>query len=715
MATTADIPGVLIIDDRPDKRVAFEAVLSDLGLRIVTVESGRSALKHLLHEDFAVILLDVQMPGMDGFETAALIRQRKNLEHTPIIFLTSYGDDMHVARGYSLGAVDFILAPVVPEILRTKVMVFIELYRKTDALHRHAEQWQRRARQLKKLNEASLAINSALGMNQLLRLVVERGVEIFGARRMALIATFGIGRSQTCKVVAPVADGQGDDEADANALEMQWLSSAAPDRVISLADGAQHDRYLRLEGIDGETIDGLPAKILIAPLVGRDGRNIGVMVLIAGGNSQDAADDEALFMQFAQTTSVAIENTLFANAREANRLKDEFLATLSHELRTPLTAILGWVQLLRLQTLGPKETAHGLEIIERSVSMQTKLIEDLLDISRIVAGKLRLNMQRTDFRSAVQAAVEVVRPQVDAKQLHLELQLGTSPAMVQGDPERLQQVVWNLLSNAVKFTPCEGRMSVELDGQDGQIELRVSDTGQGISGRFLPHVFDRFWQADSTTTRSHGGLGIGLALVRHVVESHGGSVAAESEGEGQGSQFFVRLPLSSAVNGDSAETPSDSPATESVRSQTASLLGVRALIVEDQPESRDVLTRALNGYGAETVAAGTAAEAISLLDRLPLDLLVSDIGLPEMDGYALMRHLRRATNGRNAHIPAIALTALAHEGDKQLALRAGYNVHLAKPVDLNDLARIAASLVKVRKPPVSAAPVPAEPQSAATT
>ena len=560
MSTTADIPGVLIVDDRPDKRVALEAVLSDMGLRIVTVESGLAALKHLLHEDFAVILLDVQMPGMDGFETASLIRQRQNLEHTPIIFLTSYGDDMHVSRGYSLGAVDFILAPVVPEILRTKVMVFIELYRKTDALHRHAEQWQRRARQLKKLNEASLAINSALGMNQLLRLVVERGVEIFGARRVALVASFGLARSQTCKIVVPVSAGQGDDEADANSLEMQWLSSASPDRVICLSEGPQYERYLHLEDIARESDDGLPAKILIAPLVGRDGRNIGVMVLIAGGNSQDAADDEALFMQFAQTTAVAIENTLFANAREANRLKDEFLATLSHELRTPLTAILGWVQLLRLQTLGPEETAHGLEIIERSVSMQTKLIEDLLDISRIVAGKLRLNMQRADFRSAVNAAVDVVRPQVDAKKFAAGAGLGTGPAMVQGDPERLQQVVWNLLSNAVKFTPSEGRMRVELAGCDGQLEPRASPTPARVSvPRSAQRVRSLLASRQHDATRSHGGLGIGLALVRHVVESHGGNVAAESEGEGKGSRFIVRLPLASAAPCEVAETLASPP------------------------------------------------------------------------------------------------------------------------------------------------------------
>jgi CheY-like chemotaxis protein/two-component sensor histidine kinase len=346
--------------------------------------------------------------------------------------------------------------------------------------------------------------------------------------------------------------------------------------------------------------------------------------------------------------------------------------------------------------------------------MQTKLIEDLLDISRIVTGKLRLNVQLTDFRSAVKAAVDVVGPQVDAKRLRLEQRLGTGLAMVQGDPERLQQVVWNLLSNAVKFTPEEGRVGVELAAEDGHLDLRVSDTGQGISTSFLAHVFDRFWQADSTTTRSHGGLGIGLALVRHVVESHGGSVAAASDGEGQGSNFTVRLPLVSVARSDAVGGRNAAPLAEHVCRGALSLRGVRALVVEDQPESRDVLTLALMGCGAETVAAGTAAEAIALLDRLPLDLLVSDIGLPGMDGYALMRHLRRATNGRNARIPAIALTALAHECDRQQALRAGYNVHLAKPVDMNELARVAASLVKTPEPTTSATTVPAEPQPAAS-
>jgi signal transduction histidine kinase/ActR/RegA family two-component response regulator len=514
------------------------------------------------------------------------------------------------------------------------------------------------------------------------------------------VATFGLGRSQTCKIVAPCPAEEGDDEMPVNAMELHWLASAAPDHIINLAEGEQYERYRQLEGLapDRQT------RILIAPLAGRDRRNIGLMVLVTGDDSHDIDGNEALFSQFAQTTSIAIENTLFANAREANRLKDEFLATLSHELRTPLTAIVGWVQLLRMGTLDAEESAHGLEIIDRSVAMQTRLIEDLLDISRIVAGKFQVQMRLMDFRTAVQAAVEIVRPQADAKHLQLELQLGAGPAWVQGDPGRLQQVVWNLLSNSVKFTPDRGRISVELAACDQSLELSVSDSGQGISPGFLPHVFDRFWQADSTTTRSYGGLGIGLALVRSVVESHGGDVAAQSDGEGRGSRFTVRLPQAapaSAANGN----PVDLPSLGSGDDHAASLKGFRILVVEDHAEARDVLVRTLKGRGAETLAASSATEAIKLLDRFPLDLLISDIGLPQMDGYALMRHLRRSTGCQNARIPAIALTALARDHDKQLAIRAGYDFHLSKPVDMAELVRVAANLVRACKPAAPAQPV----------
>ncbi|HEU4593671.1 MAG TPA: ATP-binding protein [Pyrinomonadaceae bacterium] len=385
---------------------------------------------------------------------------------------------------------------------------------------------------------------------------------------------------------------------------------------------------------------------------------------------------------------------LLAEAEAANRTKDEFLATMSHELRTPMTAILGWTHLLRTSAFGVAESAHALDIIERNAHMQTKLIDDLLDISRIITGKLRLEVRPVDLGAVVEAAVEATRPAAEAKSLRLHSLVDPHAGPVSGDPDRLQQVVWNLLTNAVKFTPKGGRVQVRLERVNSHAELIVSDSGQGISAEFLPHVFDRFRQADGATTRTHGGLGLGLAIVRQLVELHGGTVAAESEGEGRGSTFVVQLPLMAARRelDDSARRHPTAGGRISLDSMP-SLAGLRILVVDDEADARDLLRELLERCGAEVTTAESASAALEAIGRSRPDVLISDIGMPGEDGYALIQKVRAAEDSSAARIPAIALTAYARAEDRVRALSAGFHVHVPKPIEPVELIVVVASLI----------------------
>jgi PAS domain S-box-containing protein len=381
-----------------------------------------------------------------------------------------------------------------------------------------------------------------------------------------------------------------------------------------------------------------------------------------------------------------IEQAARQDAEAANRAKDEFVATLSHELRTPLSPILGWVRLLRSGDLDEAATARGLEVIERNVRAQTQLIEDLLDVSRIITGKLRLEVRPMDLVAVVEAGIEAVRPAADAKGIRIESRLDPMASAMVGDPDRLQQVVWNLVSNAMKFTPKEGRVEVELTRVNAHARIRVTDTGKGIPATFLPHVFDRLRQADSTSTRAHGGLGIGLAIVRHLVELHGGTVAAESAGEGKGAIFTVELPVS-VTTGTERSAPDAAEHEGPVR-----LDGVRVMVVDDEADTRDLLSFSLRNYGAEVTALGSASEALAAIQQVKPDVLVSDIGLPGDDGYALIRKVRALDEDRGGRVPAAALTAYAKDEDRNRAIAAGFQAHVTKPVELAQLASVVASL-----------------------
>jgi PAS domain S-box-containing protein len=383
------------------------------------------------------------------------------------------------------------------------------------------------------------------------------------------------------------------------------------------------------------------------------------------------------------------ERAARADAEKANRLKDEFLATLSHELRTPLNAVIGWSRILKAGRLDTESSNHAIEVIERNAWAQKQIIEDILDVSRVITGKLQLHLGPVDLISVVNAALDAVRPALEAKDIRIETQFQKDLKVLAGDADRLQQVVWNLLSNASKFTPVGGTVGVHITQDETYVQIQVRDTGPGIAADFLPHVFERFRQADGSTTRTHGGLGLGLAIVRHLVELHGGMIAAQNETSGTGAVFTVRLPLPSIE----LSLQSLPPATKVDQDVTpVDLKDVRILVVEDELDALDLIMIDLTAHGARVRGASSAAQAFELLHSERFDLMISDIGMADTDGYNLIKQVRRQ-EGQGEHIPAIALTAYARTQDRIRALAAGYNTHVAKPVEIKELVTVVKCLI----------------------
>ncbi|HEY0723799.1 MAG TPA: ATP-binding protein, partial [Pyrinomonadaceae bacterium] len=489
--------------------------------------------------------------------------------------------------------------------------------------------------------------------------------------------------------------------------------------VVRIGDVKQDPRYGKNSPYYGMPEGHLPVTSYLAvPVVSRSGEVLGGLffghpepgvfterheMTVSGLASQAAiAMDNARLYEAAQKAraeaeQAAAENErLYRQAEESSRLKEEFLATISHELRTPLSAILGWTRMLRLGQLTPDNIAKALDTIERNARAQAQLVDDLLDVSRIITGKLRMDVRPADPNAFIDAAVEAVRPAADAKGVRVQKVVDTGLLSIPGDPVRLQQIVWNLLSNAIKFTPRDGRVQIRSERVNSHLEIIVSDTGQGISADFLPHVFDRFRQADQKTSRQHGGMGLGLAIVRHLVELHGGTVRAHSDGEGKGATFTVMLPISPVYQVDSTGGRVHPGARDLLPpdDSTDRLDGLKILVVDDEADTRDLLKQGLEYSGATVKVVSSASEALESLKQATPDVLISDIGMPGTDGYDFIRQVRKLSAQQGGRVAAIALTAYTRIEDRLQALRAGYDMHVPKPVELTELVAVAVSLAR---------------------
>ncbi|MGH9415449.1 MAG: ATP-binding response regulator [Terriglobales bacterium] len=538
ITTNREPLNILLVDDQPARLLSYETVLAGLGENLVRANSGREALELLLKLPFAVVLVDVVMPELDGFELAAMIRAHPRCRRTAIIFISGIMvEDAYRLRGYDLGAVDYVSVPVIPEILRAKVAIFAELYRKS--------------------------------------------------------------------------------------AELEQLNAELEARVAE----------------------------------------------------RTAASDAAR-----------------REAEQANLLKDEFLATLSHELRTPLNAITGWTHLLAGGQLDATEQRQAVEVIQRNAFAQARLMADLLDVSRILAGKLRLELQPAKLAAAVDAALTALHPLLESR--HITLHYDNQPDLppLRADPVRLQQIAANLVSNAAKFAAPSGevRVSIRAAG-DRQVQLQVTDDGAGIPDHFLPFVFDRFRQNDSSSTRGQRGLGLGLAIVRHLAEAHGGTVEAANRSEGHGACFTVTFPVPQVASPPAVAPEPDGPCEPAER-----VRGLRLLVVEDDADAREMLARLFEREGAEVVVAASAAEALLIVERRLPDVMISDIEMPGEDGYSLVARLRALPPDRGGHTPVVALTAYAGAQDRHKLLAAGFHEHLPKPVDALRLLRLVATLAPTR-------------------
>jgi PAS domain S-box-containing protein len=464
--------------------------------------------------------------------------------------------------------------------------------------------------------------------------------------------------------------------------QVRVLSQALHGYLISIPAVAAEHGYTQMQ-----------QAVRISPL-SHEGRVIGTLTIIEDVTERVAREAELQSQIEARTRLLASEKLARSEAERANRLKDEFLATISHELRNPLNAIMGWAHMMRLGKLTPANVERAVETIYRNAKSQAQLVADLLDVSRIISGKLRLDVRTVDLISIVNAAIDSVRPAVEAKGIQLQTMLDAETGPISGDADRLQQIVWNLLTNAVKFTPKGGEIQVKVQRIDSHAEIVVTDSGVGIRKEFLPYVFDRFRQADASTTRIHGGLGLGLSIVRQLVDLHGGSVNVHSEGEGQGATFTITLPFVGVASDQKEAEPAHPIQGDAVIpfEGLPSLQGIKVLVVDDEADTRELICQVLKECGSEVITSCSVAEALEALEEHKPDILISDLGMPDEDGYSLISKIRALPAEHGGQIPAAALTAYARAEDRMRVLRSGFQFHLPKPVDSAELVTVVASL-----------------------
>jgi PAS domain S-box-containing protein len=660
-APAAKRPRVLLADDNADMRAYVVRLLSGR-YDVLAVADGEAALKAARTQMPALIVSDVMMPNMDGFGLLKALRGDPSLAGVPVILLSARAGEEATLEGVKAGASDYLVKPFSARELMARVDAQIG-----------------RRRFERQLANAEQRLRSALAAARMVAWEWDPAAD-------------RVTTSETANDVFGLPAGQGIPSAGFGSTlvhpEDRERYRATVEAAAKLKQG-YHAEFRVVRPIDGKVAWLEERSQVVTDPESGETRLVGLVMDIT----------ERKMIEQRRERTLEAERAAREEALRVSRMKDEFLATLSHELRTPLNAILGWSQILNRGPHASDEARQGLGAIERNARLQTQLIEDLLDMSRIISGRIRLDVQRLELADVVASVAQSVRPQASARGVRLITVLDPSAGLVAGDAGRLQQVVWNLLSNAIKFTPRGGKVQVVLERVNSHLELSVADTGEGIAPEFLPHVFERFRQADASTTRTHSGLGLGLSIVKHLVELHGGTVRVESAGRGHGSTFTVALPLAatglpSGIANADRQHPRI-PSAEPIRIDTPSLAGLSIVVLDDDPDSCEVVQRILAGTGgAAVVTACTAAEALAAIEKSPPDVVVSDIGMPHEDGYEFIRKVRALPPERGGLAPAVALTAFARSEDRQRALLAGYQMHVAKPVDPSELITVCASVVR---------------------
>ncbi|MBV9491929.1 MAG: response regulator [Verrucomicrobia bacterium] len=695
---------ILLVDDRHDKLLALQAVLADLGENLVLAHSGTEALRCLLKQDFALILLDVSMPVIDGFETAALIRQRKHSELTPIIFISAISNsETHVSRGYSLGAVDYILTPIVPEVLRAKVSFFVDLFKKNQLLRRQAEERAQLVREQTAraeaeaaerraafLAEISQALMTPLETPEILEMVANLTVPHFADACLVDRATDGEAIRLTAWRSSASTPGPLPDLAaefdpippDSDLLVakvfstgkvqllgefFRFLGGMAP---AHLDTGARCGRLLRL---------GARSAILVPVMRGQAVKAAITFALVQPNRVYGPAD-VGLAEALARSVAVAWERADLYQAAQAarreaeaaNRAKDRFIAMLSHELRTPLTPILFSASTLATDPTLPEAIREDIRIISRNAELEARLIDDLLDITRITQGKLHLSFTRADAHTLVRSALDICTADIDRKNLVITTDLRAGFHLIDADEARLQQVFWNLIKNAIKFTPAGGEIRLESFNADGRrLCVQVTDTGAGIAAELLPRIFEPFERGQQTNS---DGLGLGLAISRAIIELHGGAISARSAGIGHGATFVVELP----VIVEPAAQPS-APRIEhdvGITSSPPRPRPPRVLVVDDHPDTLAVIQKLLRRLGYAVNTADGVESALQAATQEIFDVVISDLGLQDGTGHELVQRLRRC--GRE--VPSIAVSGYGMKEDIARSRSAGFAAHLTKPI-----------------------------------
>jgi signal transduction histidine kinase len=669
---------ILVVDDLQEKLLVFNTILEELGQDLVMVRSGSEALREVLQREFAVILLDVNMPDIDGLETARLIRQYKKSAHTPIIFITAYADEMQTAQGYSLGAVDYILSPVIPDVLRSKVRVFVELYQmqqrtramageqvaraRAEAARIAAEETTRRSNFLARAShELGASLELEQGMRRLLELVVPQLAD-----RAAVVVDAEADRPLLfCKTGNEIQPVAGYSQLDANLRE-------ALQRVVREGLPLEGETVCYPLRIGDRTLGALAlASDHAAPgLLPRDLVTLQELV----SRAAIALDNARLYssLQREIERSRAAEESL----QDSNQRKDEFLAMLSHELRNPLAPIRNAVEVMRRVAPPDPKLTMAREVVDRQVSLLARLVEELLDVSRISQGKIVLKREPVELARVIAHSVETARPLIDARNQTLSVSVPAAPVWLSADFARLSQVLSNLLNNASKYTGEGGRIELAAAAGEGEASIVVRDNGAGIEPQLLDRVFELFVQGERALDRGQGGLGIGLTLVKRLVELHQGRVHAASDGPGRGAMFTVTLPCISAVE-PQRQAPPISVA------KTTEVYGRRVLVVDDNVDAAESTAAFLRLEGHEVKAVHDGLQALASLKVFDPHVVVLDIGLPGLDGYAVARQLR--SRGDTSHVLLIALTGYGQKEDRQRATEAGFDYHFVKPADPREI------------------------------